>query len=64
MTAPVLRLFKIHGGWWRMEVEIDGVILWNVRLGTRDDKLAQQKLAKYRHTEQSLYANATNRVRA
>jgi hypothetical protein len=64
MTAPVLRIFKVHGGWWRMEVETDGVIRCNVRLGTRDAKLAQQKLEKYHETEQHLYARAANRVRA
>jgi hypothetical protein len=63
MTAPVLRLFKVHGGWWRIEVETNGVISLNVRLGTRNESLAQQKLEKYRKTEQALYLSP-NRVRA
>lgn len=51
---PILRLFKVRGGWWRITVERGGELALVVILGTRDGDLARQKLEKYRKVEESL----------
>ena len=49
-----MRLYKVHGGWWRIDVIIDGEHGLIVRLGTRDAGLARQKFERYRKTEEHL----------
>lgn len=56
MTAAQLCLYKVRGGWWRLNVHRKGEHLWVVILGTRDEKLAQDKLARYRKVEETLAA--------